>query len=661
MARPGRPPNPETLVARAAVEAWRQANGQQPAEPVRGTGRLGVRARYQAAGYGRQMASWTPGSAGPNAVLSGLQNIRNRARDSSRNDWTGASANQKWSTSLIGVGITPRFKRIKSKERRYQLIDLWNDHVAESDADCVLNFYGQQTLAVRSWVDAGEVFVRRRKRFADEGLTVPVQYQLLEAEMVPLFDADTFTGMPANHRIRSGIELDKRGKRIAYWVYREHPGDGGLSTGSNPTADSLVRVLADDMAHVFEPTRPGQLRGVSMLAPVLTRLRKIENYDDAVLTRQQLANLLVGFIVRKLPPMTGEEDINGMTNAPVDEEGVDENGRVLAGLTPGLMQELDDGQEVQWSNPPEAGTNYPDYMRTQHLGTSAASGLPYEIFSGDIKDISDRTLRVIINEFRRLAEQRQWQVIIPMMCARCIRWFAEAAVLAGKISVEEFDDVRRAEWSPHGWAHIHPVQDPQGKLLEIEGGLRSRSSGIAERGDDPDQVDEERAADKKREEELGLAIDPTQVDPQGGTGDPGEDAEQRQIQQTTNMIRALAAAEIVRPAAAAPVVNATINVPPSTVQVENKVETPVVNVANSVETPVVNVANNVETPVVNVETKVEAPTVNVQAPNVEIKNEVDVPPAEVKVHLPNREINTEIRRNSQGEIVSTRQVEKDLE
>jgi capsid protein len=32
-----------------------------------------------------------------------------------------------------------------------------------SDADGVLNFYGQQTLRVRSWLDGGEVFIRRRR------------------------------------------------------------------------------------------------------------------------------------------------------------------------------------------------------------------------------------------------------------------------------------------------------------------------------------------------------------------------------------------------------------------------------------------------------------------------------------------------------------------
>lgn len=453
---------------------------------------IAFKAKYDAAGTGRRMSGWNPPTQGPNRALDGLQRIRNRARDASSNDWSGESGIQKWTTSLIGIGITPRFKRLTNKVRKQQLVDLWNDFVAEADADCVLDMYGMQTLAVRSWLDSGEVFARRRTRPLDYGLHVPMQVQMLEAEMVPLFDSDSYAGLPKGNRIRQGIELDRRGRRVAYWLYKSHPGDGlDVFVGSS----DLVRVNADEICHVFEPKRPGQLRGVSMLAPILARLKTIENYDDATLTRQQLANLVVGFITRSLSEPEGEEDVNPMSGQALPSSP-------LLGLQPGLLQELEDGQDIQWSNPPEAGTTYSAYMRTQHMGTAAAAGVPYELFSGDIKEVSDRTLRVLINEFRRFNEQRQWQIIIPMFCQPVINWFAEAAVEAGLVDASEFDMVRRVEHAPHGWAHIHPVQDPTGKKLEVEAGFRSRSSVIGERGDDADQVDDERRADDQREQAL---------------------------------------------------------------------------------------------------------------------------------------------------------------
>lgn len=675
----GRPANPETKLARALAEALapvmqgQPAPAEQPGVP-QGANRMVVRNRYGAAGNGPRLAGWKPPAAGPNRALEGLQTIRNRARDTTRNDWTGNSATQKWATNLIGIGITPRWKRVKSKARKRALHDLWTDFVAKADADGALNFYGLQTLAVRALFEGGECFIRRRSRFLDEGLPVPVQIQLLEAEMLPVFDATSFTDLPAAHHIRSGIEFNKRGRRIAYWFYKDHPGDpvvrsGGqtVAVGASPTRDSLVRIPADEIGHLYEPLRPGQLRGVPMLAPVLARLRKIEDYDDATLTRQQLANLIVAFIVKKLPPITGDENLNPLTGVE-DAEGEDSAGRPLMGLTPGLIQELDDGQEVQWSNPPEAGTTYSDYMRTQHLGTAAASGLPYELFSGDIKDISDRTLRVIINEFRRLAEQRQWQLIIPQMCDPCIRWFAEAALLAGEIAVSEFDDVRRVEWSPHGWAYIHPVQDPQGKELEVKAGFRSRSSVIGERGDDPEAVDQERADDQAREKELGLYADPSgQLDANGEPIEPPEPtndpAAQEAAAAANSLLQAFArfeTAQAVRasapaPAPVAPNITANITLPATTIQNQIDMPTPTITVEGStieMPAPVVNVTNSIEPTPVTVTNQIE-PT------QVTVHNEVQ--PADVKVSLPKRKSETTVVRDADGNIKRSTTIEEDTE
>lgn len=471
------------------------------------------RARYEAAGRGRRMASWTPPSSGPNDALQGLQTIRDRSRDAGRNDWAGESSTQKWGTSLIGIGITPRFNRIEAKKRKQQIADLWDDFAAVADADCVLGIYGQQTLAVRSWIESGEIFARRRPRFLDEGLPVPFQVQLLESDMVPLLDVDTYQGLPLGNKIRSGIEFDNRGKRIAYWVYKQHPGD---MAGTVIQPDSLVRVAAGDMIHMFEQKRPGQLRGVSALAPVLTRIRNIGDYEDTTLDRQKIANLWVGFITRTLPTLD-PNDINVGALTGLEQE-VTPEGQGLLPLKPGLIQELEDGQNFQFANPPEAGTNYSDYLRTSHLGTAAASGLPYEVFSGDIREVSDRTLRVLINEFRRFAEQRQWQIVIPQFCQRVVEWFADAAALAGKITLDEAALVRRVEHAPHGWAYIHPVQDVQGKALEVTSGFRSRSSVIGERGDDPDRVDAERKMDKDREDALGIT--PSPAAPAGHSSKP---------------------------------------------------------------------------------------------------------------------------------------------
>jgi len=453
-----------------------------------------VQARYDAAGMGRRVKSWTPPAAGPRTIVEGTERLRNRAHDAVRNDWAAESINTKWTTTLIGVGIVPRWE----DERHDQA---WAEFAPRADADGIFDVYGLQTLTVRAWLDGGEAFLRRRARSLTLPLPAPVQVQVLESAMCPLFDADQWPGMPTGHRIRQGIELNRYDRRIAYWMYPQHPGD---NTSGTVNRETLIRVSASEIAHVYDPRRPGQLRGVSQLAPILLRLRSTGDYEDTVLERQKLANLFVTFLTRPLPADWTDLDTDSDTGMPKIWDAM---GRALKGLEPGIMQELLPGENVTFANPPEAGTTYSDYVRTQHLGTAAGAHMPYEFMAGDLREVSDRTLRVLVNEFRRFAEQRQWQVVIPMACQRIVEWWAEAMVLAGKAAPSELATLRAPEHSPHGWEYLHPTQDVEGKVMARDAGLTSTTALIAKTGESPRKV----LAQKKADEASGQTPKPPPV------------------------------------------------------------------------------------------------------------------------------------------------------
>ena len=606
----------------------------RPAEPT---------AKYDAGGTGRRIAGWRAPSSGPRQATEGLVKVRDRARDATRNDWSASSVVQKWAANLIGVGIRPRFKRIPEGPRRQYIADLWEDFTRTSDSDGVLDFYGQQTLGVRTWFDSGEAFVRFRPRLLDAPLAVPLQVQLVEGDYVPMLTTSAWPGMPEGNRIVQGIEINNYGRRVAYWMHKEHPGEA--STTFEPQA--LVRVPASQVRHLYEPKRIGQMRGVSELSAALIRMRMGGDLEDAVLDRQRLANLYTAFITKAMPADWEDIDVDPNTGLPKWYDA--EDGRAVAAMSPGTSQELLPGESVTFANPPEAGISHSDYMRTVHMGSAAAGGIPYELMSGDIRNVSDRTLRVVILEFRRLARQRQWQVVIPMMCQPTVEAFAAAALLAGKIRLSEFDAVRRPEWSPEGWEHIHPVQDPQGKILEIEAGLRSRSGVIAERGDDSAQVDQERADDMAREKRLNLG--PDVVPPPAGQQQQAAAMErmlevmtgiaQRGPEAQVALVDTLRALEA-RAAAPQPAPEVTVNVTPGAVTVG----------ATTI---------NVAPAAVQVDNHVETPEVTVAAPDVTVVN--NVPPAEVSVavELPPRQTISEIDRDDAGQIVQVTQTETTLQ
>jgi lambda family phage portal protein len=178
------------------------------------------------------------------------------------------------------------------------------------------------------------------------------------------------------------------------------------------------------------------------------------------------------------------------------------------------MQELLPGESVRFSEPPDAGAGYKDFTRQQYQGVAAGTGLPYELLTGDLAGVSDRALRVILNEFRRHCQQRQWHILIPQFCRRVRAAWADAAVIAGILTGDEGREAKRVTWVPQGWAYIHPTQDVQAQQIAVESGFTSRSRVITERGDDPEEIDRERAADEDREDALELGDDSPDIEPQ---------------------------------------------------------------------------------------------------------------------------------------------------
>lgn len=457
-----------------------------------------IKASYEGAADGRRSATWDAPDTGVNSlIMPALRNLRSRSRAAVRNDPYAANAIDRRVSNLIGTGITPQ-PRIADKELRRIFQETWEDWVDESDADQLTDFYGQQALIARTVEQSGECFVRLRPRRMDDGLAVPFQLQCLAPEFVP---HDKFEVTSTGNIIRAGIEFNGFGKRVAYWCYRSHPSD---MTAINAGYNMLVRIPASQMLHIFEPVEPGQLRGVPRLAPVLKRLRSLDNFDDAVLFRQEVANLFAGFI--RKPSADGPPMLDPLTGAPIKVGG--DGFTPMVALEPGTMQELLPGEEVEFSTPPDGGNNYPDFMRQQLMAAAAGAGLPYELMTGDMRGVNDRTIRVVLNEFRRRLEQLQFSVYVHQLCRPVRAAWMDMAVLSGALQLDDYAARRReylrTRWVPQGWSYIHPVQDVQSRTMEINAGLASRSEMCLRTGTDAEIVDEENAADAARARGLGL-------------------------------------------------------------------------------------------------------------------------------------------------------------
>lgn len=451
-------------------------------------GRTGPVLSYWQAGKPTNKAFRDKGDPGPNvANLANLRTARMRARDAVRNIPLAARAVELDVTNIVGTGIVPRFD-----ERTFSA--LWQQFEDECDASEIYDIYGLQEAAVRAWRETGECFIRIRPRRPTDGLAVPLQIELLEADMVPL---QSFPMLSNGNRVVQGVEFDGVGRRVAYWMYPEHPGEAhGLSVSYG----DLIRVPAERVIHIFEPLRPGQVRGFPPMATVLQRMQQKNDFDEATLERQKLASSLTAIFTRPEPEMPGTDPITG--------DSID--GREMADIEPGSGYTLLPGEDVRFPNLPSLGGEYEAFARVNGRDIAAGFGLPYELLTGDFQGMSDRTARVLINEYRRRVEQHQWHRVIRQM----MRPIKEAWVAAASLSGAVADTTpATARWVPPAWPYFHPVQDVQALTMEVQAGLRSQSDVIHSRGNDPDQVRRERAAEQEDDRKAGIYSTTTKHDP----------------------------------------------------------------------------------------------------------------------------------------------------
>ena len=193
--------------------------------------RAAVRPAYQAGSTrGPRTVGWQVPDVGANAATASAPEIRKRCRAAVRNDSWARAIVETLVDDCIGWGLKP-LSRAEDEPFRQKVQRLWESWTNVADADGVLALAGLQSLALREMVVAGEVFIRLRGRLPEDKLPVPLQVQVLPAEICP---QEHSTRTADGNEIREGIEYNGIGKRVAYWFREVAPGEdtSKLSSGT---------------------------------------------------------------------------------------------------------------------------------------------------------------------------------------------------------------------------------------------------------------------------------------------------------------------------------------------------------------------------------------------------------------------------------------------
>lgn len=467
---------------------------------------------YEGARMSRRLRSWQAERTTINALQArGGEVLRARARQLVRDNPYAASAVETFVGSAVGDGVTPS-PTLADTTLKTALKTAWLRWTDEADADGLTDFYGLQALAARSMFVAGECFIRFRPRRPSDGLSVPLQLQLIESEQLPLSYGVTYSTV--GNEIRHGIEFDRIGRRVAYHFLKRRPGEAEM--GLSLDAWERTVVPASEVLHLYRPLEAGQIRGQSQLTPAMVRLYLLDSYDDAELDRKRVAAMFAGFIVKAArgdpSPVPVGTDSFGFPDAL--GPAMPEIETAMADLEPGTMQVLNEGEDIRFSSPADVGGSYEAFQFRSLLAIAAACGIPYAALTGDPSKGNFSSQRSIELEFKRRVAQFQHQTLVFQLCRPVWARWIETAALAGSVpglSVTRFSRERSAlstvKWQPPKWDWVDPLKDLKADELEVKLGFASRSDKIEARGADPEEVDARRKEDQDRADKAGLRAD----------------------------------------------------------------------------------------------------------------------------------------------------------
>jgi len=440
--------------------------------------------RYEAASFSDKTKGWyAPKSSSIVETKLYLSTLRDRSRDLVRNNAIARRGLDVLTSNVIGAGIVPKI-HCESTLKRQKIEDHLKRFIDECDYSGRLDFYGLQALHFRSMLEAGESlmkFVYLRK-------PMPLKLYSLEADFIDPYKEGYFeTGL-----VCQGIEfakpndptqttIEEIGKPQAYWLYRNHPGGflfNGFTVGS-------IRIPASDIVHCFQVERPGQVRGIPKLTCVALKLRDLDQYSFAQLSRQKLSACYAGFI----------RDVNEQLDsvASKDEDYLEQ-------VQPGMIEYLPFGKDIVFNNPPDA-PNYPDYMRACIREIAAGLGISFEALSNDYSQVNFSSARMGWLEFHRTVQSYQWVTFIPGWIQPVMNKFLEMVSLLGV----DTSDVTLS-YTPPRREMIDPKAEIESMAEGLSNGFFSLSHYIREQGYEPEQQLKELASDKKLAESLGLNL-----------------------------------------------------------------------------------------------------------------------------------------------------------
>lgn len=438
-------------------------------------------------------------------------------------------------SNVIGDGITAQSTYETPEGEDVEDVNdvrdkVFADWCEVADINGQLTFAEIQILAQREIVEAGEVLIRLIKTKGKEsgGISrpVPLALELIEADRLSTehdtFMARTKSGSSDNRVVR-GIELDDKGKPVAYWIYPEHPNSPYITRSTAPE-----RIPAAEILHLYRKDRVGQTRGVTWFAPSMSWIRDLGVYVDNEIQASAVASCF-GVAIKTDSPA-------GSLMAPDGEDSTDDNGNTLDYLEPAMITRLRPGESIESINPGRPNSASEPWINLMLRGICAGTGTNYEAIAKDFSQTSYSSSRTSKLEDRPRYKRSQNY----MVCHLCLPVWDEFCNAAARVDggldgfpshTELLEDRRTAapvEWQLPGQAWVDPESEQNAAESSLNSFTDTAQNVLGARGLSYRSVYYQAAKERKLRLKLGLLLPEEQTTQmmaaQTGTSGPADEA-----------------------------------------------------------------------------------------------------------------------------------------
>lgn len=499
---------------------------------------VAMRGAYEgAAGFSREMAMWHPPLQSadmdilPEKALSDA-----RVRDSLRNDayvHNGATIQK---DNIVGEMF---LLNSKPHHKVLGLDEVWAEEFQEEveakftlyaesirnfpDAARKLTLTGLTRLAVGVHAATGEVLASVEwMRSGYRPFSTALQMIDVDRLGNPNGEMDTPT-------LRGGVQLDRFGAPLGYWIRESHPTDWtdpdgyrwrfipatrGQVTG-NPGWDR------PQMIHIIDQWRPAQSRGISAMVTALKEMRMTKKFRDVVLQSAVLQATYAASIESDLPSEVALAQAGGNDNAVINysqaylgqvakyiggSRNIHIDGVKVPVFYPGTKMKLQNA-----ATPGGVGSEFESSLLRY---IAAILGVSYEQLSKDYSKANYSNLRAAIADTdRRMRVQKR--NVADRFASTFYRLWLEEALNRGEITAMPrnapnwYDGLNQEAYSACEWigasmGQIDELKETQAAVLRVNNGLSTRESELARLGKDWRVVFRQLAREKALAENQGL-------------------------------------------------------------------------------------------------------------------------------------------------------------